>query len=147
MAVKPIPGGFHTITPYLMVKDASGFTDFLKKAFDAKQVSRSDTKDGSIMHAEVKIGDSIIMLSEASDKSPASNTYLYLYVPDTDSVYKQALEAGAASEMEPADQFYGDRNAGVKDPFGITWWIGTHIEDVPAQEMKKREEEYINKKK
>ncbi len=143
MAVKPIPGGFHTITPYLMVKDASGFIDFLKKAFDAKQVSRSDTKDGSIMHAEVKIGDSIIMLSEASDKFPASNTYLYLYVPDTDSVYKQALEAGAASEME----FYGDRNAGVKDPFGITWWIGTHIEDVPPQEMKKREEEYMNKKK
>ncbi len=147
MAVKPIPEGYHTVTPYLMIKDAPKFIDFLKKAFDAKEVFRTDAPDGSLMHGEIKIGDSMIMLTEASEKYPAAKSYYYLYVPDTDATYKQALDAGATSEMEPADQFYGDRSAGVKDPFGITWWIGTHIEDVSPEEMKKREEEYMKKKK
>ncbi|MEO8664030.1 MAG: VOC family protein [Ignavibacteria bacterium] len=147
MAVKPIPEGFHTITPYLMIKDAPGFIDFLKKAFNAKEITRANNPDGGIMHAEVKIGDSMIMLTEASEKYPPAHSFYYLYVPDTDAAYKQALEAGAKSEMEPADQFYGDRSAGVKDPYGITWWIGTHIEDVSPEEMKKREEEYMKSKK
>src|SRR6187551_2862415 len=140
MAVKPIPEGYHTVTPYLMVKDAPAFIDFLNHAFDAKEIFRSTTPDGSLMHAEVKLGDSMIMLTEASEKYPPAHSYYYLYVPDVDASYKKALEAGAKSEMEPADQFYGDRSAGVKDPFGITWWIGTHVEDVSSEEMQKREE-------
>ncbi len=99
------------------------------------------------MHGEIKIGDSIIMVSEASPKYPASPAFFYLYVNDCDSSYNQALEAGANSVMQPADQFYGDRNAGVKDEFGITWWISTHIEDVPPEEMQKRHEEYMQKSK
>ncbi|MDQ3020339.1 MAG: VOC family protein [Bacteroidota bacterium] len=146
MPVKPIPEGYHSITPYLMIKDAPNFIEFLKKAFNAKQVSKSEGKDGKLMHAEIKIGDSMIMLTEASEKYPSSAQYFYLYVPDTDAAYKQAIGAGAVSEMEPANQFYGDRSAGVKDSFGITWWIATHVEDVSPEEMKKREEEYMKKK-
>ncbi len=147
MAVKPIPDGFHTITPYLMIKDAPAFIDFVKKAFNAKEISRTNAPDGSIMHGELKIGDSMMMITGASEKFPATSSYYYLYVTNTDEIYKQALNAGATSEMEPADQFYGDRSAGVKDPFGLIWWIGTHIEDVSPEEMKKREEEFMKNKK
>jgi PhnB protein len=146
MPVKPIPDGYNTITPYLMIKDSPKFIEFLKKAFNAKEISRTATKDGKIMHAEVKIGDSMIMLSEASENYPAEPAKFYLYVNDTDATYKQALTSGATSTMEPANQFYGDRNAGIKDSFGITWWIGTHVEDVSPEEMKKREDEYMKNK-
>lgn len=146
MSIKPIPEGYHTITPYLMIKNSPEFIEFLKKAFNAEELSKTTGNDGMIMHAEIKIGDSMIMLSEASEKYPPQAVNFYLYVNDTDSAYKQALAAGAVSTMEPANQFYGDRNAGVKDSFGITWWIGTHIEDVSQDEMKKREEEYIKNK-
>lgn len=147
MPVKPIPEGYHTITPYLMIQDSLKFIDFLRKAFNAKEISKTLTQDGKIMHAEIKIGDSMIMLSEANKQYPAEPVKFYLYVKDTDAAYKQALAAGAVSIMEPANQFYGDRNAGVRDSFGITWWIGTHIEDVSPEEMKKREEEYVKSKK
>jgi uncharacterized glyoxalase superfamily protein PhnB len=146
MAVKPIPDGYHTITPYLMIKDSLKFIEFLKKAFNAEEIHKS-VNDGKIMHAEIKIGDSMLMLSEANEMYPAEPCKFYLYVKDTDATYKQALAAGATSTMEPADQFYGDRNAGVKDAFGITWWIGTHVEDVSPEEMKKREAEYMKDKK
>jgi PhnB protein len=146
MPVKPIPDGYHTITPYLMIQDSPKFIEFLNRAFDAKEIHRSETKDGKIMHAEVKVGDSMIMLSEASSQFPAEPAKFYLYVKDTDAAYKQALAAGATSIMEPADQFYGDRNAGVKDSFGITWWIGTHVEDVSPEEIKKRMEENMKNK-
>jgi PhnB protein len=147
MAVKPIPDGYHSVIPYLVVSGVARLIEFLKKAFDAKSKECFTMPDGRIMHAEVQIGDSVIMMGEASEKWPAMLAGLYLYVPDTDAVYRRALQAGATSVMEPANQFYGDRNAGVKDPCGNFWWIGTHIEDVSPEEMKRRSEEYARKQK
>ena len=146
MTVKPIPDGYHTITPYFVMKNPREFIEFLKKAFNAESVSMSVSPDSKVMHAEIRIGDSMMMMSEASENNPAVNGSIYLYVNDTDAIYKQALEAGAESLMEPADQFYGDRNAGVKDPFGNTWWIGTHLENVSGDEIGKRHKEHQNKK-
>jgi PhnB protein len=142
MEVKPIPSGYHTLTPYILVKGGIAFIDFLKRAFNAREISKSEMQDGTIMNAEIRIGDSMLMLADAVREYTPSQASFYLYVEDTDSVYKQAVEAGAVSLMEPADQFYGDRNAGVKDPFGNTWWIATHIEDVPEEEIKKRAESH-----
>jgi uncharacterized glyoxalase superfamily protein PhnB len=140
MAVKPIPEGYHTVTPYLIVKGVPTLIDFLKQAFDAKEIERHSQPDGSVMHAEVKIGDSILMMGEAAGKWNPMPAGFYLYVTDTDAVYKRALQSGATSVMEPADQFYGDRNAGVKDPSGNQWWIATHKEDVSREELAKRAE-------
>jgi PhnB protein len=142
MAVKPIPEGYHSITPYLMVSGVAKLIDFLKKAFGAVETHPPATgPDGRVMHAEVKIGDSMLMMGEPMGKFPEMPGSLYLYVPDIDATYKNALNAGATSLMEPADQFYGDRGAGVKDPYGNVWWIGTHIEDVAPDELAKRAEE------
>lgn len=138
MSVKPIPDGYHTVTPYLVVDNASHLIDFLKKAFDAQVVFQMDAPGGKIGHAEIKIGDSMIMLSDSTPEHKAYHIGLYLYVPDVDSVFKKAIAAGGTSVMEPTDQFYGDRSGGLKDPLGNTWWIGTHIEDVPEEELKKR---------
>jgi len=146
MAAKPIPDGYHVVTPYLIVRGVPGLIDFMTKAFQAEVLERMETPDGTVMHAEVKIGDSMIMMGEASDKYPPMPAGLYLYVKDTDAVYRRALDAGATSLMEPADQFYGDRNAGVRDSSGNLWWIGTHIEDVPAEEMKKRAQAFMKMK-
>jgi uncharacterized glyoxalase superfamily protein PhnB len=145
MAVKPIPDGFHTVTPYLLVKGVTQLLDFLRRAFDAKEISRSAMPDGTVMHAQVQIGDSFVMMGEAGGQWQPMPGSIYLYVPDTDATYKQALAAGASSVMEPADQFYGDRSAGVKDSSGNMWWIATHVEEVTPEEMKKREEEYMKK--
>ena len=145
MTVQPIPEGYHTITSYLVVKDAHKLVDFLKKAFDATDVHEMCMKDGMIMHAELQIGDSKLMLAEARDEVPVATATLYLYVKDADHVYHKALKAGGVSIMEPADQFYGDRNAGVRDFAGNSWWIGTHIEDVPHDEIMKRAEKYKGK--
>lgn len=142
MSVKPIPEGYHTITPYLIANEVKKLIDFLKAAFDAEIIFKSENPDGSVRHAEIKIGDSMLMMGAAGDSYPAMPCSMYLYVSDTDEVYKKAMNAGAESMMEPADQFYGDRNAGVKDFSGNIWWIGTHIEDVSEEEMKKREEEF-----
>ena len=138
MPVKPIPEGYHTVTPYLVVNQAGRVIDFLKQAFGAEESERFLRADGTIMHAELKIGDSMIMLGEANEQWPARPAALYIYVPDTDAAYRRAIEAGAASLMEPADQFYGDRNAGVSDAAGNIWWIGTHVEDVSREEMERR---------
>jgi PhnB protein len=140
--VKPIPDGFHTITPYLIVDGAAKIIDFMQKAFDAK-VQHEATKrpDGTIMHATLKIGDSMLMISDASEHAKANNMMLYLYVNDVDATYQKALKAGATSVMEPADQFYGDRSGGVKDAAGNQWWFGKHIEDVAPGELKKRAEQ------
>jgi len=136
MTVEAIPDGFHTVTPYLLVKDGAKLIDFLQKAFGAEQVERMDSPDGAVRHAQLKVGDSFVMLGDPQgDAMPAS---LYLYVPDCDAVYERALTAGATSITEPADQFYGDRNAGVTDPCGNVWWIGTHIEDVSNEELLRR---------
>jgi uncharacterized glyoxalase superfamily protein PhnB len=145
MAVKPIPEGYHTVTPFIVVKDAKRLIEFLKQAFDAETKHVSE-HGGVVMHAEVLIGNSIIMLAEGSDKFPPVTANHYLYVPDTDVVYDKAIKAGGESIMAPADQFYGDRNAGVKDFAGNQWWIATHVEDVSPEEIQKRMME-ANKKK
>jgi len=137
MAVAPIPEGFHTITPYLGVRHAERCIDFLKEAFDAQEIHRSTDPEGVIGHAQLRIGDSMLMLSEACEQWPATPCAVYLYVPDVDATYRRAVQAGASSLMEPADQFYGDRGAGVRDAFGNTWWLGTHIRDVPPDELEK----------
>ncbi|MBI2838562.1 MAG: VOC family protein [Acidobacteria bacterium] len=143
MANNAIPEGFHTVTPYLLVENAAKVIDFMKQAFDGKEIERMTQPDGGIMHAEVKIGDSVVMMGEARGEWKAQPCSMYVYVDDTDAVYERALQAGAASVMEPADQFYGDRNAGVRDPSGNLWWIATHKEDVPPEEMAKRAEAHL----
>jgi PhnB protein len=138
MAAKPIPDGYHTVTPYLVVPGAEKLIEFMKQAFDAKELFRMPAPDGTVGHAEIQIGDSRIMIGEASSKWPAMPCSIYLYFRDADAVYKRALQAGAVSVMEMADQFYGDRSGGVKDSSGNMWWIATHVEDVSMEEIGKR---------
>ena len=139
MAVKPIPDDYHSVTPYLIVEGAAKLIDFAKAAFGAEERTRMAGPGGAIMHAEIGIGDSVVMLSDAMPPDyPPTSTMLHLYVTDVDATYKSALAAGATSEREPADQFYGDRSAGIKDAFGNRWYIATHVEDVSPEEMEKR---------
>lgn len=116
MAVKPIPEGYHSVTPYLIVEGAAELLDFLREAFGAEQRVRMDTPDGSVAHAEVTIGDSVVMLADASEQWPANPGALHLYVEDCDTVYRRALEAGATEIQAPRDEFYGDRSGCVRDP-------------------------------
>lgn len=147
MAVKPIPDGYHSITPYLVVPDAPKTIAFLKQAFGATTLFEPMKRpDGSIGHAELKIGDSPLMLSETSEQCPATQAMIHLYVPDVDATYKKALAAGATSVMEVADQFYGDRSGGVKDPAGNSWYVATHKEDVAPQELAKRAAAFFKQK-
>lgn len=140
--VKPIPDGYHAVQPYLILSDAAAAIDFYKNAFGAKERMRLE-RDGHIGHAEIEIGDSCVMMA---DEHPEIGAYspnhyggspvsLMIYVPDCDVAYKQALASGATSEREPADQFYGDRAAGVVDPFGYKWYLHAHIRDVSVEEM------------
>jgi len=137
--VRHIPDGYHTVTPYLTVRGAPKVIEFLKQAFGA-ELSHDPIKrpDGSIMHAQVKIGDSLVMIAEESDMAKATSSALYLYVPNVDAVFQQAVKAGGKTVMEPMDMFYGDRSGGVKDPSGNSWFIATHKEDVAPQELAKR---------
>lgn len=136
--MSPAPAGFHTITPYLVVEDIEALISFLKAAFGAEETERVPGPDGVTRHAEVRIGDSVVMMGAAQEGYPPLPAALYMYVEDTDASYASALDAGAESLMEPADQFYGDRNAGVKDSQGITWWIATRVENLTAEELRKR---------
>jgi PhnB protein len=138
MAMKSGHEGYQSVIPYLIVDGAAGLLDFVKRAFDAVEGERMSRDDGSIGHAEVRIGDSLVMISDGRDPWKPMAAALYLYVPDTDATYQSAIDAGATSLMEPADQFYGDRNAGVKDAWGNIWWIGTHVEDMPREELERR---------
>jgi PhnB protein len=143
---KPIPEGYHAITPYLCVKGASHAIDFYKKAFGAKEVMRVPGPEGSIGHAELQIGDSRVMLADEfphmNVRSPHSiggtPVALHLYVEQADRVFDQAVAAGAKVVRPVADQFYGDRTGTVEDPFGHVWHVATHKEDVPMEELKKR---------
>ncbi|HYV67892.1 MAG TPA: VOC family protein [Myxococcales bacterium] len=137
MAVKPIPEGYRTFTPYYVVEGASDFIDFLKRAFGAEELFRFPAPGGKLGHAEVRIGDSMVMLAD-SGEFPPTRIGSYLYVTDVDATYKKAVAAGAKSQREPANQFYGDRTATVIDRWGNTWSIGTHVEDVSPQEMERR---------
>lgn len=133
-----IPEGFHTITPYITTSDAAAVIDFLQRAFDAKLAERIEDENGRIRHAQLKVGDSMLMLTDGNEHCAPVPAAMYVYVPDVDAVYERALRAGGKSVMEPADQFYGDRNAGVSDACGNTWWLATHIEDVPSEEIARR---------
>ena len=139
--VQPIPEGYRTVTPYLVVPDAGALIEFLERAFHAEETERTAAPDGRVMHAAVRIGDSMVMMGGASERHPPRPGTIYLYVPDADAAYERALAAGATSLMEPADQFYGDRNGGVEDLWGNQWWIGTHVEDVPPDELERRHRE------
>jgi PhnB protein len=146
MAVKPIPDGYHTVTPYMTVRGAAQALDFYKAAFGATEVLRMPMPDGSVAHAEFKIGDSIIMMGEENpawgNKSPqalgGTPTGLMIYVPDCDAVFARALAAGATVMKPLENQFYGDRSGTVIDPFGHAWTVATHVEDVPPAEMQTR---------
>jgi PhnB protein len=130
-AVAPIRPGFHTITPYLIVPGAAAMIDFVKQAFGAEEVFRVHAPGTKkIMHAEVRIGDSMLELADASEQYPARPCGMHLYVPDTDALYERAVKAGATSVRTPEDTPYGDRSAIVTDAFGNSWFIATHIKDV-----------------
>jgi PhnB protein len=145
--VNAIPEGYHTATPYLIVKNGAQAIDFYKKAFGATELFRMADPSGKVRHAEIKIGNSPIMLAEEFPefpemKSPESRggttVFLYLYVEDVDRVFKQAVSAGAKEREAVQDKFYGDRTGAINDPFGHVWFIATHKEDVSSEELKKR---------
>src|SRR5262245_8694450 len=146
MAVKPVPEGYHTATPYLVIKGASEALSYYQKAFGAEVVVRMEGPGGSIAHAEIKIGDSFIMLGEENPqqgfKSPSSlggsPVGIMLYVADVDARFSKAIAAGGKVSRPVVDQFYGDRSGTLVDPFGHIWTIGTQVEDVAPEEMKRR---------
>jgi uncharacterized glyoxalase superfamily protein PhnB len=124
------PEGLHSVNPYLHPMRAEPLIGFLKRAFNAEEVAKFASPDGVVHHAAVRIGDSVVEMGEAHGKYETMRAMFYLYVPNVDDLYKQAIAAGATSFQEPTDQFYGDRSAGVRDTFGNTWYIATHIKDV-----------------
>ncbi|MGH9253013.1 MAG: VOC family protein [Vicinamibacterales bacterium] len=146
MAVKPVPEGYHTVVPYIVAADAEALLTFLTSGLKAREQEVMRYPDGKIWHGDVVIGNSHVMLSQATERHPAMPCTLYLYVPDTDAAYRDALAAGAISLMEPANQFYGDRNAGVQDSNGNCWYFGTHVEDVAPGEMRRRHAEEVRKR-
>ena len=148
MATKPIPEGYRTVTPYLIIKGAAEAIEFYKRAFGATELLRMADPHGRVGHAEIKIGDSVIMLA---DEHPAmgyrgprslggSSVSILLYLEDVDAVFERALEAGAKAQRPVANQFYGDRTGTLEDPFGQVWTVATHVEDVPPEEMRRRAE-------
>jgi PhnB protein len=144
--VNPVPEGHHTVSPYLVVNDGGAAIEFYKKAFGAQEAFRMPGPDGKIMHAEVLIGDSPVMLSDEfpdlGARSPktfnGSPVTMFLYVPDVDAWVAKAVQAGATIVMPVQNMFWGDRYGQVSDPFGHTWQIATHVEDVAPDEMEKR---------
>ncbi len=145
MSTKPDykPAGYPTVTPSLSLRDPQRFLDFTRQAFGAEIPAVMNAPDGSIMHAEVKIGDSTIMVGPIMGNAGPSVASLYLYVPDADSTYRRALEAGATSVSAPENMFWGDRSATVTDPTGNTWMISTLVEDVSPDDMRKRSDEWL----
>jgi len=151
--VNPTPPGYHSATPYLTLNDCARAIDFYKKAFGAQEVMRMEGPSGKIGHAEIKVGDSFIMLADempgGGNRAPKSlggtTASVFLYVNDVDSSYKQAVDAGANSDMAPTDMFWGDRFGKLTDPFGHTWAMATHKEDVAPDEMRKRMQQEMAK--
>ena len=145
-SVKPMPEGYHNVTPYLFVRGALSAIDFYKNAFGATEIMRLPGPDGRIMHAELRIGDSIVMLADENPHlgmmSPQTvggfSAGMHLYVPNVDAVVQKAIENGAKPVRPIKDQFYGDRSGSILDPFGHMWTVSTHVEDVAPEEMKKR---------
>jgi uncharacterized glyoxalase superfamily protein PhnB len=146
MPVKPIPDGYPAVIPYLMVRDAARFIEFLSTVFAARVTEQLKRPDGKIGHTEVRVGDSMIMLSEAADGYPATPVMLHFYVEDVDAVFDRAVRAGGTVVAKPEKQFYGDRSGGVKEPCGNTIWIATHVEDVAPDELHRRAAQAMSKK-
>jgi PhnB protein len=148
----PIPEGFHTVTPYMTIKNASDAIEFYKEAFGAREIFRWADPDGRVRHAEVVIGDSPIMLTDEAPEfgmtGPqslgGSPVHVFLYVEDADAVFERAIAAGATELMPVEDSEDGDRRGGVMDPFGHVWYIGTHIEDISREELQKRYDSMTN---
>ncbi|MDB6043144.1 MAG: Glyoxalase/bleomycin resistance protein/dioxygenase [Gammaproteobacteria bacterium] len=148
MATKPIPDGYHTATPYLIVNGAAEAIEFYKRAFGATELLRMTDPQGRIGHAEIRVGDSVIMLADEHPdmgyRGPrsmgGSSVSILLYVDDVDTIFDRALSAGATVQRPIANQFYGDRSGKLEDPFGHVWSIATHVEDVPPEEMRRRAE-------
>ena len=144
MNVKAIPDGYHSLTPYMGIDKAGEAIEFYKKAFGATQVMRLDMPDGRVGHAELRIGDSSLMLgtpcAQMALRNPDEHTSigLHLYVEDVDAQFQRAVDAGATVVSEPKDQFYGDRSASVKDPFGHLWFLATHKEDLTEEQIRQR---------
>ena len=152
-AVKPIPEGHQAVSPYLIVDGGARALDFYKKAFGATELFRMEAPGGKIGHAEIKIGDSVVMLADESPEqdflSPkargGTSVLLHLYVPNVDNFVAKAIAAGAELVRPVTDQFYGDRAGGIKDPFGHSWYVATHKEELSPAEIKKRAAEYMKK--
>ena len=146
MAVKAIPDGYYSLTPYLVIKGAAEAIEFYKRAFGATEVVRMPGPGGRIMHAEVKIGNSMLMLSDENPErgffSPSTTgkatSSIMLYTDDVDATFKRAVSAGAKGDQAPTDMFWGDRMANITDPFGHTWTVSTHVEDVSEEEIHRR---------
>ena len=144
--VKPVPAGYHAVTPYLSVRGAAEAIDFYKKALGAKELMRMPGPDGKVGHAEIRIGDSRVMLAdehpEMNFTGPQSyggtSVHLHVYLPNVDAQVAKALKAGAKLVRPVKDQFYGDRLGTIEDPFGHVWHLATHVEDLSKAEMKKR---------
>ena len=134
----PIPEGYHTVTPYLTVANVATLMEFLTNAFGATERGKIAGPDGRIAHAEMLIGNSIVMMGQPEKAEDIRRTMLHLYVPDVDAAYQRCLAAGAVSVREPTNQFYGDRAGSEKDPTGNDWYIATHVEDVSREEMERR---------
>jgi PhnB protein len=146
MPVKPQPDGYHSVTPYLICKNAAAAIEFYKQAFGATASMTMNAPDGRIMHAEIKIGDSVVMLADEHPEMHALSPHtvggtpvsLLVYVPDVDAVFAKAVDSGAIVERAVATQFYGDRTGGIVDPFGHRWYLATHVEDVSREELPDR---------
>lgn len=138
MAAKPIPEGYNTVSPYLIVEEPEKLLNFLRFTFGAHEIERITLPDGTITHAEVKIGDTVVMLGTTTADFHPLPCMVHVYTNNVDTIYQKGLEGGATSIMAPADQFYGDRSAGLKDPMGNYWWIATHKEDVSHEELNRR---------
>jgi PhnB protein len=136
--VKVVPRGYHSVTPYLIVEGAPKLIEFMKQAFNAEGGESMKGPDGRIAHSELRIGDSVVMLADATPKYAPVASQLYVYLENVDRAFRRALDAGATSVQEPADQFYGDRTAGVRDPTGNFWWIAQRVEEVSPEEMERR---------
>jgi uncharacterized glyoxalase superfamily protein PhnB len=135
MAVKPVPVGYATVTPWIISRDTARLIDYVKEAFGAEELGRVVSEDGSIGHAEVRIGDSVVMMFDARPHWPPTPGFLRLYVDDADAVHRQAVAAGGTSVTEVTHLFFGDRVGRVRDPLGNLWWIQTRVEDVTPEQI------------
>ncbi|HZU22912.1 MAG TPA: VOC family protein [Terriglobales bacterium] len=147
MSVNFKPAGCQQVIPYLILNHPEKTIDFVKKVFGATESHVSKTPQGQIMHASMKIGDSVLMMGQGGERWPAMPAMIYIYVPDVDAAFQRAVAAGAKPVRQPETQFYGDRSGGVIDDQGVQWWIGTQVEVVSEQELQRRAQEMFSKAK